>query len=717
MEGCRGKWNRGSTDDVVRPACLRTLWFPTTPRSAPPVSDLRSTTSTSPTSPDPLRVLLIEDDEDDYILTRDLLSEARATRFEVVWVQTPEQAIEAVNADGLDVCLVDYRLGERDGVELIRELVARGCRVPMVLLTGQGDHETDLAAMSAGASDFLHKAELTAQGLERSIRYAIQLRRTEEGRVRLRAEQAAREQAEQAAQELAQSEQRYRTMGDTIPYGVWQSGPDGEPWYASPSFLDLLGMEMEEVRMRGWDHLLSPEVRRVKAEKWRRSQQTGADWEQEFPLHMGDAGRGEQWVLSRGRAVRDGQGRITCWVGINLDITRRKQIEHELREITQTLETRVAERTATAERLTAQLRALASELTQAEQRERRRVAQTLHDHLQQILVAAKLRIDRLRTAADPERAAAAAEGIEALISQAIEASRSLTVQLSPPILHDRGLAPALEWLARQMEEEHALHVAVKTEGWDRQIDEDVREFLFQSVRELLFNVVKHADTHEATVAMEATPEDHVRLTVTDRGRGCDQAVMLSPSAKESGFGLFNIQQRLVHLGGEFHADTAVGGGCRIELIAPIEVVKGPERSPRSTPLSPPVKACPQSAAKPGLIRLLLVDDHHIVREGMANLLREEADIDLVGEASDGLMAVDLARQLHPDVIIMDVSMPRMNGIEATALIKREQPGIKVIGLSMHEKDDMAQAMRQAGASSYLPKGSPAEELMANIRGE
>ena len=669
----------------------------------------------------PLRLLLVEDDEDDYILTRELLSEARATRFEVDWVRDWDAAVEALTrreGEPYAACLVDYRLGQRDGVELIREVNereaegGRGSRTPMVLLTGQGDHETDLAAMAAGASDFLHKTELTAQGLERSIRYAIQLRRAEEGRLRLLAEQAAREQAERAARDLAESEQRYRTMGDTIPFGVWQSGLDGEPWYASPSFLDLLGMEMEEVRMRGWDHRLSPEVRRVKHEKWERCRRTGEDWEYEFPLRSGEGQ--EHWMLSRGRAVRDAAGEIRCWVGINLDITRRKEVERELRDLTQTLETRVAERTAVAENLTGQLRALASELTQAEQRERRRVAQTLHEHLQQILVAAKLRVDRLHNAPDPERAGKAATEVQALIDQAIEASRTLTVQLSPPILHDRGLVPALEWLARQMEEEHALRVEVRAQGWDRQVDEDVREFLFQSARELLFNVIKHADTHHATVEVVEVAKERVRVTVSDRGRGCDEAQILSSTTAEAGFGLFNIQQRLVHLGGGFEVKATAGGGCSVALTAPIQT----PLEPRSPAAPAPVRVVGDSGEACGdLIRLLLVDDHHVVREGLANLLREEADIDLIGEASDGQMAVDLARQLHPDVIIMDVSMPRMNGIEATALIKSEQPAIRVIGLSMHEKDDMAQAMRQAGAAYYLPKGSPAQELMASIRGQ
>ena len=116
------------------------------------------------------------------------------------------------------------------------------------------------------------------------------------------------------------------------------------------------------------------------------------------------------------------------------------------------------------------------------------------------------------------------------------------------------------------------------------------------------------------------------------------------------------------------------------------------------------------------LRVMLVDDHKIVREGLARLLRIEDDIDIVGEASDGRMAVKMAGELRPDVILMDVSMPEINGIEATRLIHAARPEIRVVGLSMYEPADMARAMQDAGADAYVPKAGPPEELLAAIRG-
>jgi PAS domain S-box-containing protein len=136
------------------------------------------------------RVLLVDDDEDDYIITADLLSEIPGASFDLEWVATYEAGLEAIGRGEHDVYLVDYRLGERDGLGLLQEAIKNGRKAPLILLTGQGDHEVDVQAMKAGAADFLVKGQINASLLERSIRYAIERARTLET--------------------LRQSEERYR---------------------------------------------------------------------------------------------------------------------------------------------------------------------------------------------------------------------------------------------------------------------------------------------------------------------------------------------------------------------------------------------------------------------------------------------------------------------------------------------------------------------------
>jgi DNA-binding NarL/FixJ family response regulator len=115
------------------------------------------------------------------------------------------------------------------------------------------------------------------------------------------------------------------------------------------------------------------------------------------------------------------------------------------------------------------------------------------------------------------------------------------------------------------------------------------------------------------------------------------------------------------------------------------------------------------------IRILVADDHAILRQGLAQLLNQEPDIEVIGEAADGEAAVELARKLQPDVILMDIAMPKLSGIEATRVIHNDFPNIRIIGLSMFEKSDRAQAMRAAGAVNYLTKSDPSTDLISAIR--
>ena len=145
-----------------------------------------------------IHVLVVEDDEDDFVLTSSLLGEIYTGDFEPEWVNTFEDALERIGGNHYDICLLDYRLGAHDGLELLRHARARGCDAPVILLTGQGDLEIDMEAMRAGASDYLIKGQINAANLERSIRYAIQQKQMAEERIHRIREQEARTQAESA---------------------------------------------------------------------------------------------------------------------------------------------------------------------------------------------------------------------------------------------------------------------------------------------------------------------------------------------------------------------------------------------------------------------------------------------------------------------------------------------------------------------------------------
>jgi signal transduction histidine kinase len=213
-----------------------------------------------------------------------------------------------------------------------------------------------------------------------------------------------------------------------------------------------------------------------------------------------------------------------------------------------------------------QLRNLTIELTTAEERERKRLAQVLHDHLQQLLVAAKFAVEASKKATSDEARLAAIARATSLLDQTIAASRSLTAELSPPLLHDAGLEAGLRWLSRWMLDRHGLEVTFDITADSVPVPEAMRIVLFQAVRELLFNVVKHAGTRTAHVVMEV--DDEVRITVLDEGNGFDAAARFDEEFT-GGFGLFSIRERLESLGGRLDATSSPGRGTTVSMRVPI----------------------------------------------------------------------------------------------------------------------------------------------------
>ncbi len=363
-----------------------------------------------------------------------------------------------------------------------------------------------------------------------------------------------------------------------------------------------------------------------------------------------------------------------------------------------------------------QFRRIAVTLSAAEQRERRKVAQALHDDLQQLLVVAKLRMDLLAGRLGDEVARQSVQELRELLGESIEASRSIALDLYPPFLHDHGLTAALEWLVRWMEEKHGLKVHFVAEEGAEPQQEDIRSFLYQAVRELLLNVIQHAKVKEASVRLERAGAKMIRITVADDGVGFAFDTM--EKRPPENIGLMNIRERLRYLGGSVEVSSARGKGTRVRLLVGSQAAVMP--APKPTGARGENGTGRRAAAKGGKttgnkIRVLLADDHEVMREGLATLLREQPDVEVVAEASDGPTAVALARETKPDVIIMDVSMPGMTGVDAARQITAKNSKTRIIGLSMHDQANMAEKMLRAGAVAYLSKGGPADQLLAEVR--
>jgi len=520
-----------------------------------------------------------------------------------------------------------------------------------------------------------------------------------------------------AEQSLRESEERFYFLAESIPHFVWSARPDGEVDYANARALEYLGATLAEIEGWAWTAALHPEDRQRSLEAYKRSLAEGSECRVECRIRRAADGQ-HRWHLAHAQPYRDREGRIVRWFGTCTDIHDRKCAEEEITNLNRTLEDRVAEQTAEARRLATQLRELVAELGQTEQRERRRLAMALHENLQQLLVAAKLKLSGLRHCEKDQGLAAALHQAERTIDDCIAESRSVTNQLSPPVLYDGGLVPALEWLGRQMWKEHDLAVEVHSDRQAEPADEGIRALLFQAVRELLANIVQHAGVRHARIEVTRLENDQVRIAVCDKGAGFDPESLETSMAEKGAFGLFGIRQRLIVMGGRLEIQSLPGGGTHVVLVAPLclsqrlplpAVSTGAETATLDGDAT--VEA-PVAGNRP--IRVLLADDHPVLRKILANQLGSQAGVEVVGAACDGQEAIEMALQTCPDIVLMDVTMPRMDGIEATRCITARLPEVRVIGLSMHEEEDFMAAMREAGAVAYLKKGLSAESLRAAI---
>ena len=400
-----------------------------------------------------------------------------------------------------------------------------------------------------------------------------------------------------------------------------------------------------------------------------------------------------------------GGGRVFAFV---TDITERERAALALQHRTTELEYR-----------TTQLSQMAWDLTLAEHHAREQIARTLHDGLQQLLVVVALNLQQ-QLKRENEVGAAPSELLaeaKQQIDEAMAVARSLNVELFPPVLQRSGLPAALTWLANWTQDKYKLSVQIGADPRADPARKDVRTLLFESVRELLFNAVKHAQTDRVTLALELDADDQLCITVTDQGVGFEPARLDDRSkAGQVGWGLFRIRERLMLLGGRLDIDSAPGRGTQVRLVAPRDAAQDTVAgaSELSLALTGAASAVDDDRVSTDALRILIVDDHPPVRRALREMLHQRPQLSVVGEASNGFEAIAHAHTLRPDVILMDVAMPHMDGVEATARIRTELPNIRILVLSMLDRHETTDAIEHAGAAGFFVKGTDTQRLIDHL---
>jgi PAS domain S-box-containing protein len=250
-------------------------------------------------------------------------------------------------------------------------------------------------------------------------------------------------------------------------------------------------------------------------------------------------------ILFNGRAAR--------LVLIN-DVTERKRVERE-----------------NAAYL-GKLRLMSQEMLLIEERERRQLAITLHDQIGQVLALAKIKLGALQAADSAEECRQSAGRIRELLEQAISSSRTLTFELSSPVLYELGFESAVQALCERFQQQHGLRIEFVTDREPKPLADDVRILLFRAIRELLVNIVKHAETNILQVSCRRS-NHQISIVVADAGIGFEPQLSATPSPETGGFGLFSIRERLHLLGGEMTIAASPGHGTRVTLVAPLQEAK------------------------------------------------------------------------------------------------------------------------------------------------
>ncbi len=512
-------------------------------------------------------------------------------------------------------------------------------------------------------------------------------------------------------EERHRNEERFRKAFENAPTGIALIDSEERFIRCNQAFCNLVGYTEKDLRRIAVSDILHPEDRDsnlLKIDRLRAGKRPFFEIENRYVHKDGHP----IWVHKFVSLLSDPAGGPAQMMALVSDITKSKQDQEMLNDLNKAL----VERTKLAEQRAVYIQQLAMELSKAEESERQRLAGVLHDDFQQMLAYLKLKLSMLAKSGDITQNLVS---MIRLIGEGIDRCRNLARELRP-LSSQYDFLTGLEYLRRQMKEMYELDVALDVLS-DPCIHSSVlSSLLIRSIRELLFNVIKHSG--EKTASIEVRGEgSQVVIAVKDYGRGCDEQALKEKREKNISFGLFDIEERVKFLGGCMRVASEADRGFRVTLTVPRDVPSASDSNTlpvhgqilKVSSAGHPVPLSPSKTS--GVIRVLLADDHDLMRDGLAKLLAEQNLFHVVGAAADGRQAVRLAAELKPDVVLMDFSMPVMNGIDASMEISRLFPGMCIVGLTMHKDPNIKNAMLKAGARDCLSKEVSPEELIKSIQ--
>ncbi len=438
------------------------------------------------------------------------------------------------------VVILDVTMPDLSSLEITRRILATSAAVKIIALSTHADRRFALNMLKTGASAYLLK-DCVFEELTRAVR-EVAANRTFLGAG------VSDLVIKEYIMALRESEARSRAIFEGATAGIALLDLQGHLVESNPALQEMLGFSREELRNLSFTVVLPPDTAAAYQDSWQQLLSGACPF---FALESRLVTRHSRMLWGRVTVslVKNSAGETQFAVVMVENLTPQKEAEEQIRNYQE------------------QLRSLASQLSIAEERERRTLATELHDHIGQLLALTQIKLGALGVKAAGTDLEVPVNEVRDLVETVIKSTRSLTFELSPPILYELGLEPALEWFGEYLQEQHGLHVEVQRDEEPRPIDSETRALVFKVVRELMLNSVKHGRAQNLWVRLGRQGQN-LNIEVKDDGIGFIPAPP-GTEVKTGGFGLFSIKERLHHLGGRLQVESAPAQGTTVSLLIPL----------------------------------------------------------------------------------------------------------------------------------------------------
>ena len=317
----------------------------------------------------------------------------------------------------------------------------------------------------------------------------------------------------------------------------------------------------------------------------------------------------------------------------------------------------------------------------AEEEERKRIARGLHDETMQSLSALLMKIDMCSKMYADVVPSEKIDEMRNIALKTLDEIHSLIQNLRPTVVDDLGLEAGIRWLLDKHLAEKGITCDFNVIGAEeKRFNHRIETALFRIIQEAVINISKHASAENVFIVLQYM-SDSIAVHMEDDGKGFDAADVLKHTDDVRGLGIMGMRERAYLVDGK------------------LKICSTPATEQGSASGFP----CLNTGINMSKTRVMIVDDHALVREGIAAFLKMSADIEVIGEAADGIEAIEGVKKLNPDIVIMDIAMPKLGGLEALVEIKKINPDVKVLVLTQYEDKEYIKRFLKAGASGYMLK--------------